>query len=344
MELLNNENPKKKQSEEYINLKNHIAFKPARGLIEKISKDYKDLDGNFVEQFQTTAFYPRLWELFLNELLLEQKFEILNQHNRPDFHLCIDSLEFFIEASSSNPSVNDLYTEDVIAKSFIEQDKDIERKLVEYYVIKLGSVLYSKLSEEYWELEWVKGKPLIFAVLPSHNSFARFLPDAKITEYLYGIEYKSKISDSDELSFTKTQLENHTHLNKTIPSNFFSFPETENISAVLFTNTCDLQKFNRMGQQGDFFEEDNIITRIGKCYDFNDDYAKDFKFVIGEDDHIETWAEGVSIFHNPNATNPLQKGIFKNVREVWLNSNDEYEITVPDFHPYFSMTSVAFPE
>jgi hypothetical protein len=40
-------------------------YSPARELIEAMMCFYDDTDGNFVEQFQTTAFDARIWELYI---------------------------------------------------------------------------------------------------------------------------------------------------------------------------------------------------------------------------------------------------------------------------------------
>jgi hypothetical protein len=40
-------------------------YSPAREVIAAMMRFHDDADGNFVEQFQTTGFYPRLWELYL---------------------------------------------------------------------------------------------------------------------------------------------------------------------------------------------------------------------------------------------------------------------------------------
>src|SRR3546814_9736272 len=38
-------------------------YSPARDLIAAMMRFHEDADGNFIEQFQTTGFDPRLWEL-----------------------------------------------------------------------------------------------------------------------------------------------------------------------------------------------------------------------------------------------------------------------------------------
>lgn len=52
------------------------GFSPARGIIEPMMRWYEDVDGNFIEQFQTTAFDARLWELYLFASLMELGFMI----------------------------------------------------------------------------------------------------------------------------------------------------------------------------------------------------------------------------------------------------------------------------
>lgn len=342
MEIFKQKVTSEKLCDEYIKLSSLKGFSPAKGLINKIASNYTDLDGNFVEQFQSNGFYPRLWELFLNQLFEEESFENLNDNDRPDFHFSKDDYDFYLEASCSNSNASDIYTEEIIKDSLKKMDRRVEKKLIDYYTIKIGSVLFSKLSKKYWELDWVKGKPLVFGVLPSHNSLARFMPDYKITEYLYGIEYKPAGIIDNKIQYNKRKLETHSHENKTIRANFFSLPDTENISAILFSNTCDIQKFNRMGQQGDFFDPDIILFRQGLCFDINSEYPKDFRITVREDEHIETWAEGVTLFHNPNAKIPFKKGLFKNLREVWIDSEGKFDGTSPAFHPYMSVSAGLF--
>jgi ribosomal protein L30/L7E len=57
--------PKERLNPRFRILSAEPRYSPARGLIEAMMRFYKDADGNFVEQFQTTAFDARLWELYL---------------------------------------------------------------------------------------------------------------------------------------------------------------------------------------------------------------------------------------------------------------------------------------
>ena len=61
------------------------AFAPARRQIAEIMPHYVDVDGNFVEQFQSSGFDARLWELYLHSYLVEEQLFIDRKHDRPDF-------------------------------------------------------------------------------------------------------------------------------------------------------------------------------------------------------------------------------------------------------------------
>jgi hypothetical protein len=80
------------------------GFSPARGLIEAMMPYFEDIDGNFVEQFQSTAFDSRFWELYLFALLTEGGFVFDRQYQAPDFVCQGISQQVFVEAVTVNPS------------------------------------------------------------------------------------------------------------------------------------------------------------------------------------------------------------------------------------------------
>ena len=188
-------------------------------------------------------------------------------------------------------------------------------------------MLFSKLNKKYWDLEWVKNKPFVLAITPSHNYISKFLPDAKITEYLYGIKITSEERDGKLINSKNEIVNEHIHQEKIIPSNFFSQPDTENISAVIFSNNCDLHKFNRIGYEHNLSERDLIIIRSGYENDNSNKQAKakDFTQHIQKGLITEHWYEGLIVFHNPDAKIKLDRTIFQNVRQIWLDENGEFD-------------------
>jgi hypothetical protein len=66
-------------------LSSEERYSPARELIEAMMRFYEDTDGNFVEQFQTTAFDARIWELYLFGTFTELGYARVPDVAVPDF-------------------------------------------------------------------------------------------------------------------------------------------------------------------------------------------------------------------------------------------------------------------
>jgi len=321
-------------------LRDHKPMQPAKLMIENIAAEMDDKDGNFIQQFQTTGFLPRIWEIFLFKFLQENGFAFIQDNPRPDFHITKNEKYFFIEASLSNEIEVAKFSRADIKKALETKDEKLEKDLIDHYIIRMGSVLYSKLCKKYWELDWVKDKPLVLAITPAHNYLANFLPDAKIIEYLYGLSHKGELNESGELILKSIEkIESHSFEKKEIPSNFFSLPDTENISAVIFTNNADLHKFNRMGYQNGLSDECIIMERAGLAFDWTPNSpGKEFGQSIKPGDIQEDWNESVTIFHNPNAKIPLDMDLFENIRQVYLNDEGRFDGPMPEFFVFHSKT------
>lgn len=322
-------------------LKENKLFDPAKKIIENILVLMNDKDGNFIQQFQSDGFNARLWEIYLFILFKEIGFYQDEEHNRPDFYLLKEQVEIFVEASLSAEKKDDIYTKEFIEDSKAKNDLIVQQQLIDYYVIRMGSVLFSKLNKEYWNLAWVKDKPFVLAITPVHNYLAPFLPDAKLIEYLYGIRQIVKVTENGIENLGIEKVTEFRLGEKVIPANFFAQPLAENISGILFTNNCDLHKFNRMGYQSALSEEELIMIRSGAKYNPEEGAnATDFTYQIKPDEGIENWSESVSFFHNPNALQKIDKTVFEKIRQVWLEPNDKFSGIMPNEFVFHSMTGV----
>jgi hypothetical protein len=55
-----------------------------RAIIQEMMPHLKDTDGNFVEQFQTSGFDARLWELYLFAYFREERLLVTRPKPAPD--------------------------------------------------------------------------------------------------------------------------------------------------------------------------------------------------------------------------------------------------------------------
>lgn len=288
------------------------GWTPALEILREMSFHFDDPDGNFVQQFQTTGFDQRIFELYLFGVLNESGFIIERNYTAPDFTCSKFGYPFCIEATT----VNKTDGEDEKDISSMSQD-EIETLLRDYIPIKYGSSLYSKLTKlhqnkRYWELPHVTGKPFLLAIHNFQGPFSMTYTRSALETYLYGVCHTWKRDESGTLIIIPEKVTHHKFGDKEIPSGFFFQDDAEHISAVLFSNSGTISKFNRMGYIAGFGSRDVKIFRKGFYYDKNPNASspKEFAHEVHDSSYRETWAQGVDIFHNPNAINPLNPDIF----------------------------------
>lgn len=315
---------------------------PARGIMTEMMKHYVDIDGNFVEQFQTTAFDSRIWELYLYAALLEMGLFVSKEHEAPDFEVRQRRRKVFIEAVIVGPSPKDPPMElDKFGAPALRSPDAVRDLLKTRMPIRFGSALYSKLSRSkpYWELQHVKGNSLVFAVADFHEDHSMTWTSPALMEYLYGVTHDFRFDDAGQLIISPIEIKTHEYNGKVIPSGFFLQPGAENVSAVLFSASGTISKFNRMGKLAGFGLPNQMIWRCGVCYDHDPNAVlpKSFMHDVKQGSVTESWSEGLSMFHNPTAIQPVDPSMFRNIAHHFL-VDGQIRSTLPEFHPYSSFT------
>lgn len=337
---------KNKQHPYFISLNNESAHKPAKKLITEIAFSFKDIDGDFIQQFQGHGFNARLWELFLYSYFIESGFSLDRSHNRPDFCLEKYGQKLFVEAVSVNKSLKFDVQNAKSTKEVVDLSKD-------YLPIKFGSSLNSKLEKKYWEDAHVQGNPLIFAIHDYHidsdilNPGSMTWSRAGLANYLYGQRdevgfdengmAKSIYEIGGDIKMTKTDY--HSFDGKTIPSYFFNQPQAENVSAVLFSNGSTIATFNRMGKLAGL--EGNNLRIVRNGIELNKDGIIPFSVNIDDEEYTESWAETIVLYHNPNANLPISPELFPDILHITYNTlTNEFLYIFPQKHIFMSHSVV----
>lgn len=311
----------------------------ARGIIQEMMPHYVDIDGNFIEQFQTTGFDARVWELYLNAYLVEEGLVFERDHHAPDFIVQKHGQTVAIEATivGRKGQVTDADFDKLMEMT----PEQIKEKTRDEMPIKFGSPLFSKLQKKYWELEHVAGNPLVIAIADFHENQSMLWTSTALINYLYGIHHEHHYDEAGKLVITSQKIEKHIVGAKEIPSGFFFQPGVENISAVMFSGSGTVSKFNRMGKQAGFGDSDVMMFRMGTYHDHDPDASMPKMFVYQVDETCgETWAEGMSLFHNPNALHPVSEKLFPSIAHHYFE-DDQIVSHLPEFHVYSSMTTIA---
>lgn len=317
------------------------GYSPAKEIIEPMMRWFEDADGNFVEQFQTTGFDSRIWELYLFSLFTEIGYAIDKTSAIPDF--CCTGLgrSFCAEATTVNPSRDK--NGNIVDPPTISTDAEYTEATNNYYPIKFAGPLTEKLGKRYWEKENVKGKPFIIAIQDFHTPIAMTLSRDALPIYLYGFREGADFTNEKP---TYEKVKTHQWGTKVINSNFFSFEGAENISAVIFNGSATMSKFNRIGLQAGFGSGNTTLIRSGIALERANNTVNpvDYQYIVSDNYRIETWAEGLEVFHNPRATHPLPMDTFINAAHHRVTDSGGVESMMPSWHPMQSFTKVAVKE
>lgn len=348
MDILTPVHPTDKLHPAFQKLITARTFRSARQQLIECAQRYDDQDGNFVEQFQSTGFDARTFELFTNELLFSEGFKHAGKHAYPDFHVEKQGIKLAIECTTSNPT-NTGKDQLKAYEPVNSKDKDID-SLVERLMgdapIRLAGPLFSKLNKRfsetpYWELPSVKGHPFILAIETFHENGSLAFSASIIASYLFGIQQTPEWDNDGKLIIKTHDIEEHKRDKKVIPSGFFDLPGAENISAVLWTNAGTIPKFARMGLAGKYPDKGISALRFGNKYDPdpNAHAPKPFiHFVGGKKAPKETWGLESVLFHNPSAKIPVPQGLFESVTESIVKDGQHVDLIKTEFTPIFSMT------
>lgn len=326
----------------FLRLAQGEGFSPARALIEEMMHFFEDVDGNFVEQFQSTALDARFSELYLFALLTEQRMIFDRSYRAPDYVCEGLAGALFVESVTVNPSRRgDIIVEPEVPKN----PQELKRYLAGYMPMKWGGPLVDKLKKAYWELDHVRGKPIVFAIQDFHAPRAMTFTGSTLLPYLYGRTFTALYDHTGRLHVRAQRIHEHRWHDKVIPSGFFYLPGAENISAVIHNPTATISKFNRMGWLAKLGSPDIRMVRFGTAYRHNRDAALPASYVqrLDEPGYAETWDEGLTVHHNPNARYPLSRALFRGATHHLLRGEDVVSYS-PDFHPYSAETLILVPK
>ncbi|MEW6262763.1 MAG: hypothetical protein AB1641_06755 [Thermodesulfobacteriota bacterium] len=336
--------PSERLHQSFIALAEQEGYAAARGIIEPMMHWYEDVDGNFIEQFQTTGFDARLWELYLFATFVEMGYRIDRNYAVPDFECVGVGDHFVVEAMTVNPTQD--RTGRPIPPPIPNSPEEIKDFFREYMPIKFGSTLTSKLKKNYWEKANVTGKPLLFAIQDFSATGSQVFTRTALTVYLYGYDCNWEHDSNGRLNIEPQKVVEHRWGGKVIPSGFFSLPGAENVSAVLFNNSGTISKFNRIGVLAGFGVERVKLVRKGLAYNHtpNASVPKEFQHDVNKHGYSETWVEGLDVFHNPHAIHPIEPWMLPGAAHHQLLEDGQIKSLIPDWHPLGSFTFITIDE
>lgn len=324
----------------FMQVRSSPASEAARWMLDEIYETFVDSDGNFLEQFQTTGFNARIFELYLFAYFLRTRLLVPRAEAVPDFLVASGDVTVAVEATTVNPS-----TSGVLA-TLGRKIGDLDASELAAYRrhelgIRYGSPLRSKLRKRYWELPDCTGKPLVLAIQAFHDEDALGMAEGGLASYLYGLESDWTRGADGSLVVEFNRIHSHQVGEKEIPSSFFDQPDAEHISAILFSNSGTIAKFSRMGFQSGAGNDSLFMRRRGYSLNQSPDASDPSFFSYSLDDPplVESWGQGLVVIHNPKCLHPVPPEFFPDAAQMY-KEGDGIRTQTSSWHPFTSHTMI----
>jgi hypothetical protein len=331
-------------------LLDHAARAPARAVVREIGRWLAPQDPHLVQEFQTSGFDQRLWEIYLWAAFHEFGLDV-DQLEAPDFRCRAPGVDFTVEATTAAPSTMG----PLASHPNPQTEKEIAEFLSGYMPMKFGSALRTKLNKKnagglhYWEREESKDKPFLLAIADFHKAADKnelgsmTYTQSALWRYLYGRRVDWEFVD-DKLVITPTKINTHRYGEKEIQSGFFEDPLAANVSAVLFSNAGTLSKFTRMGIVAGFAPPGVKYFRSGFKGDSDPNAVIGKRFVsdVTAPGYKEYWTDEIQVFHNPNAKHRLKFDALPGASHHYLDG-DTLKSLVPEDAILSSFTMIMQP-
>ncbi|OYY43520.1 MAG: hypothetical protein B7Y56_11750 [Gallionellales bacterium 35-53-114] len=261
----------------------------------------------FISHFQADGFHSHLFEIACFAYLESAALKPKRKHSSPDFLATHNGFNLAFEATTANP-VKQASDISLLQMEELSQQEIVEKENVEF-PRRMGKILKKKLGLNYDKLP----QPLILMIAPFFEPGSVYYIDESLLNCLYGI-------------------------NNVTPG-FFHLEKAKSVSAIMYCNAFTVPRFFRLATTIDDSAK-IIATREGLYYAPQSDGGieiREYKFLVDKPSSPkESWAEGVTVFHNPNALHPIPTTLLPCTS--YFSVNDGFLTReVHGFHPLTSL-------
>ncbi|MCY4380740.1 MAG: glycosaminoglycan attachment site [Proteobacteria bacterium] len=299
-------------------------YAPEREVLKEWATGFEDRDGKFVYEFQTT-FESSMWELYIHQILKEQGGFVDFSHSAPDFLATLDD-EISIEATISAPAVN---TPPPVGHSSddIPDDLGVFNQEAALRLCNSFSSKFLKYEKSYSKMDHVADKPFVIAIASFDRPFSHLSAHRPIMAALYGIYFDEEATiESGAENVVSYPVDGVVKNEKTtIPLGYFATEKYRDVSAVIYSSLATWGKIRALADNKD-------ARSVYTTFHPSEDSLHPEVRVSKKSDYKESIFDGLYIFHNPYAKNPLSINAFGNERvaQLYPDENGDMEFIAPD--------------
>jgi hypothetical protein len=338
--------PADKQHNNFRGICEH-GSQACRDVISSWADGFRDRDGKFVREFQTT-FDSSFWELYLFACFKQLKLKPKLEHAAPDFMLRIGKSDVAVEATVAKEAEGHRPEWD---KYDLVKSRDIAdlAQRVRYTTVRLASRFVSKVREyrdKYAALPHVKGEPFILCIAPFDQPFTFDLAQQAMRRVLYRADtpiFRRDPKTGEAVIFGVSEVDAVTKdAGAEVPLGMFCDDSYAEVSAVLFSTTATWGKVRAMSS-------DPEMGTVFRAERYNGHGTIPLVTVAQKPQYRETLLDGLILCLNPFAAHPIDIEPFLSreiALESWHQGLETYVSETP--HEWlirrFCFTAKAVPE
>jgi hypothetical protein len=273
-----------------------------QGVLNEWALGFKDRDGKFVKEFQTT-FDSSFWELYLFAVMKHFHLEVDFSFNAPDF-VIENRGSMNVEATVASHAQGST-PESVQSGAPIPDDLNEFNRQTIIRMSNSFDAKRRKYHESYAGLPHVQNRPFVLAVCAFDRPFAMLTCQRAIEAVLFGYYVDEEKFLNEGGTLEGKRIESVTKDNKSpVPVGIFASEDFTWLSAVIFSSTASWGKVRALSSD----PNPNIIFQAVQR---NVSDVHPLVTKARKSDYHESLLDGLRVYHNPNARYELAKDIFR---------------------------------
>lgn len=299
-------------------------YSAERAVLNSWAHGFEDRDGKFIKEFQM-SFESCLWELYLFAYLKEIDAEVDFSFDAPDF---VSNLKqpLTIEATISLPAMGGQpahgYNFNALPEDFNRFNSEAAIRISNSFTTKVR-----KYRDRYSQLDHVKGKPYVIAIASFDRPFAHMAANRPVISALYGLYHdeEATIASGSEHMVSYNVDGAVKNENTDIDLGFFCSEEYSDVSAVVFSSLATWGKVRALADNRD-------APSVYVTFHPNPGSIHPIVHTTPKRDYNEHLLDGLCVFHNPFANNPISPETFAHERiaQVFVRPDGELDFIAPD--------------
>lgn len=297
---------------------------PERAVVEEWARDFRDRDGKFIQEFQTT-FESSFWELYLHAVFRRLGMSLDYSHHAPDF-VVEAPVVFTAEATIAAPPIGGVPAHGPRAPQLPEDLNEFNRDAI-LRICNSFSGKVRRYRQYYSKLDHVQGKPFVIAIAPFDRPQAHLATNRPITAALYGVYYDEEATIARRLDQVVSYEIGAVSKSPStdISVGLFCDGTYADVSAVIYGPMATWGKLRALADRPDgLLSFTTFHPNPGRIAPVIRNALKS--------EYQEDLLDGLYIFHNPFAARPLDGAAFRHERvaQIMPSSNGELQEEAPD--------------